>query len=151
MGRFIIPTLLACLGAGCFQDSTAQHSTYLPLNYKSTFHMVRTCRLVVDHANQYQAVFADPIFAADPYTSGNYPLPAGSVVVAEQHGGDPSCNSLMGYYLMAKENPGYASAAGDWRWQELDGNQRVSQDGRITACSSCHAKPPCLDYLCSPP
>jgi hypothetical protein len=144
-------TLIACLGAGCFQDSTQQHSTFLPLNYTSTFRTVRSCRLVVAHSNQYQVVLADPTFAADPYTSGPYPLPVGSVVVAEQHGSDSSCNSLMGYYLMAKEKPGYASTAGDWHWQELDSNQRVSQDGRLTTCSSCHAQPPCNDYLCSPP
>jgi hypothetical protein len=151
MSHLIGLTLIACLGAGCFQDSTQQHSTFLPLTYKSTYQTVRSCRLVVAHSNQYQVVLADPIYAADPYTNGPYPLPAGSVVVAEQHGSDSSCNSLMGYYLMAKEKPGYASTAGDWHWQELDSNQRVIQDGRLTTCSSCHAQPPCNDYLCSPP
>ena len=136
--------------AGCFQDSTAKHSDFLPLNYQSVFQTVRTCRLNVSHANQYQLVYANAI-AADPYTSGTYPLPAGSVVVAEDHGNDPSCNSLNGYHLMAKEKTGYDSAAGDWHWQELDGNQRISQDGRLTTCSSCHAQAPCRDFLCSPP
>ena len=156
MSRLLGLTLIACLGAGCFQDSTQQHSTFLPLNnYQSTFQVVRSCRLNVSHSNQYQLVLADPVFAADPYTTGTYPLPAGSVVVAEEHGNDPSCNSLMGYYLMAKEKPGYASTAGDWHWQELDSNQRVSQDGRLTTCSSCHGGPLCSngthDYLCLPP
>jgi hypothetical protein len=143
----------ACLfGVGCFQDSTQPHSAFLPLNtYQSTFQTVRPCRLVLGHANQYQLVLADPIFAADPYTTGTYPLPVGSVVVAEQHGNDPSCRNLLGYYLMAKEKPGYDTAAGNWHWQELDVNQRVIQDGRLTTCSSCHAKPPCNDFLCSPP
>ena len=153
MSRILGLALTVCLvGTGCFQDSTAQHSTFLPLGYQSTFQVVRTCRLAVAHSNQYQRVLADPIFAADPYTSGTYPLPAGSVVVAEQHGNDSSCNSLMGYYLMAKEKPGYDSAAGDWHWQELDVNQRIGQDGHLTTCSSCHAaQPPCHDFLCSPP
>jgi len=150
MSRLLGMILMAGLGAGCFQDSTQQHSSFLPLNYQSTFQKVRSCRLNVSHANQYQLVFANAI-GADAYTSGTRPLPAGSVVVAEEHGSDPSCNNLMGYDLMAKEQPGYASAAGDWHWQELDSNQRVSQDGRLGTCSSCHAKPPCSDYLCSPP
>jgi hypothetical protein len=151
MSRVRVLMCVACLlGAGCFQDSTQQHSTFLPLNYKSTWQNVRACRLVIQHANQYQLVFANSI-AVDPYTAGASPLPAGSVVVAEQHGNDASCNNLLGYYLMAKENPGYDSAAGDWHWQELDINQRVSQDGHLTTCSSCHAKPPCNDFLCSPP
>jgi len=139
------------LGAGCFQDSTAQHSAFLPLNaYPSTFQTVRSCRLNVSHANQYQQVLANNI-AADAYTTGTYPLPAGSVVVAEEHGNDSSCNSLNSYDLMAKEQPGYDSAAHDWHWQELDVNQRIIQDGHLTTCSSCHAQPPCNDFLCSPP
>jgi glucose/arabinose dehydrogenase len=150
MWRLLGLTLVACLGVGCFQDSTQQHSPFLPLNYQSTFQAVRSCRLNVSHTNQYQQVFANSI-AADPYTSGTYPLPAGSVVVAEEHGSDPFCNNLIGYYLMAKEQPGYASTAGDWHWQELDSNQRIGQDGQLGTCASCHAKAPCLDYLCSPP
>ena len=135
--------------AGCFQDSTAQRSTLLPSDYRTTWDSVRSCRQVVDHNKAYQIVFANSI-AADPYTTGSYPLPAGSVVVAEQHQ-EASCSSLIGYDLMAKEDPGYDSASGDWHWQKLDDNQRVQQDGHLTACSSCHAKPPCTDFLCSPP
>ena len=151
MSRILGWVCLACLfAAGCFQDSTQQHSNLLPLDYKSTWQNVRACRLVIQHADQYQLVFANSI-AADPYTTGTYPLPAGSVVVAEQHGNDRSCNNLLGYYLMAKEKPGYDTAAGDWHWQELDVNQRVSQDGHLSTCSSCHAQPPCNDFLCSPP
>jgi len=149
-----ILALTACLlGVGCFQDSTAQHSAFLPLsNYQATFQVVRDCRLNEKHgANRYQKVYADPKFAVDPYTNETYPLPAGSVVVAEEHDNDPLCNSLIGYYLMAKEQPGYDTAVHDWHWQELDANQRILQDGRLTTCSSCHAKPPCIDYLCSPP
>jgi hypothetical protein len=152
MSRILGLMCLACLfEAGCFQDSTQQHSAFLPLNYKSTFRTVRDCRLVLQHANQYQLVLADPLIAADPYTARSYPMPTGSVVVAEQHGNDPSCQNLLGFYLMAKEKPGYDPAAGDWHWQELDANQRISQDGHLTACSSCHAQPPCNDFLCSPP
>ena len=152
MSRVLGLAMAGCLlGAGCFQDSTAQHSAFLPLNYQSTFKVVRTCRLNVSHSNQYQRVLADPIFAADPYTNGTSPLPAGSVVVAEEHGNDSSCSSLIGYYLIAKEKPGYDTAADDWHWQQLDGNQRVNQDGHLTTCSSCHAQPPCNDFLCSPP
>ncbi len=152
MSRSVRLFLAACaLGAGCFQDSTPQHSVFLPLEYRSTFQPVRpTCRQNLDHANQYQRVFANPI-AADPYTAGSYPLPVGSVVVAEEHGNDSFCNNLNGFYLMAKEQPGYDSAAGDWHWQELDVNQRILQDGHLTTCSSCHAQPSCNDFLCSPP
>jgi len=136
--------------AGCFQDSTPQHSSFLPLDYQSTFQTVRTCRLNLSHGNQYQVVLANPV-AADPYANAIYPLPAGSVVVAEEHGNSPTCSNLLGYDLMAKEQPGYDTAAGDWHWQELDVNQRIIQDGHLTKCSSCHSQPPCNSFLCSPP
>jgi hypothetical protein len=148
----LLPTLaLAALAAGCFQDSTPQHSPFIPLDYQASFPEVRSCRVVADHGLAYQRVLANPI-AATPYTTGSYPLPAGSVVLAEQHS-DPSCMSLTGFYLMAKEKPGYDSANADWHWQRLDPNQRVLEDGRLQKCSSCHAQPApaCHDYLCAPP
>jgi hypothetical protein len=135
---------------GCFQDSTPQHSTFLPLDYQTSFQAVRTCRAVAGHGLGYQRVLAN-VVAAAPYAGGSYPLPAGAVVVAEQHD-DDSCGSLVGYYLMAKEKPGYDTPGDDWHWQRLDANQRVLEDGHLQKCSSCHApSPPCNDYLCSPP
>ena len=143
-------SLLSLLGAiGCFQDSTPQHSDFLPLDYKSSFHEVRTCRIVTGHDLAFQRVLANPL-ASDQYTASSFPLPAGSVIVGEQHT-DPSCNSLTGFYLMTKEQPGYDRAGGDWRWQRLDANQRVREDGRLATCTSCHVLPPCNDYLCAPP
>ena len=142
------------LVGGCFQDSTPQRSSLLPLNYPNdpkdgNFTTVRNCRMATGHQNAYQQVLASPL-ASDPYTAAAYPLPAGSVVVAEQHT-DPSCGSLNGYLLMAKEKPGYDSTAGDWHWQKLDVNGRIEQDGKLQTCSSCHAKCAASDYLCSPP
>jgi hypothetical protein len=141
----------ALLLCGCFQDSARKHSDLLPLSYPAGFPTVRDCRLVVGHQNNYQKVLANSV-AADAYISRSYPLPAGSVVVAEQHGGDPSCGSLGGYYLVAKEQPGYYSAGGDWHWQRLDVKQRILEDGRLETCASCHAScAAASDYLCSPP
>jgi hypothetical protein len=145
-----LPLLLGllCAGSGCFQDSSPQHTTFLPLDYRTTFQIVRACRSVTGHDLGFQRVLADPANAA-LYSSGG-PLPAGAVVLGEQHG-DPSCNSLNGFYLMAKEPSGYDPGSGDWHWQRLDFNQRVVEDGRLAKCATCHAKPPCADFLCSPP
>ncbi len=136
--------------SGCFQDSAPLHSDFLPLDYQTKFLTVRNCRLVVAHDNNYLKVWANAI-AADPYTNAVYPLPQGGVVVAEHHGGDPGCGSVNGYYLMAKEQPGYYGGGGDWHWQDLDANQRVAQDGKLQSCASCHAACAASDYLCSPP
>jgi hypothetical protein len=145
-----LPLLAMCvLALGCFQDSSAARSKLLPFDYQTSFLSVRSCRLNVAHDNAYQAVFANSV-GAEAYTIGSYPLPEGSVIVAEQHK-DPSCNSLTGYDLMAKESAGYDATAGDWHWQKLDSNQRVLDDGRLKTCSSCHANPPCSDFLCSAP
>jgi hypothetical protein len=141
---------LALLLSGCFQDSAPKHSDYLPLSYPEQFPSVRNCRLVPGHQNTYEKVRANSV-AADPYTTGSYPLAQGSVVVAEQHGDDPSCGSLTGYYLIAKEQAGYYSAGGDWHWQRLDIGQRIVEDGRLQTCASCHAACAGSDYLCSPP
>jgi hypothetical protein len=149
MRRLPAGLILPLLLGGCFQDSTPQHSDFLPFDYQVSFPEVRGCRSVPDHGLTYERVLANPL-AAVPYTAGSYPLPTGSVVVAEQHL-EASCRSLNGFYLMAKENPGYDQAGADWRWQRLDLYQRVLEDGRLQACSSCHARPPCNDYLCSPP
>ncbi len=149
MKRPLALLTLTLLSGGCFQDSTPQHSTFLPLDYQSKLQVVRTCRPVPDHGLGYQRVLANDV-AAVPYTAGNYPLPVGSVVVAEQHT-EASCSSLNGFYLMAKEKPGYDPLAGDWHWQRLDLFQRVLEDGRLSTCSSCHAQPTCNDFLCSPP
>jgi hypothetical protein len=140
--------LLPVLLAGCFQDSTPQHSTFLPLDYPKTWQVVRECRSVTDHELGYQRVLANATAAA-PYLAGTRPLSVGAALVGEQHD-DPSCNTLTGYYLMAKEQPGYDPAGGDWHWQRMDFNQRVLEDGHLATCSSCHAKPTCIDYLCSP-
>jgi hypothetical protein len=141
--------LPAALALGCFQDSTAQHSTFLPLDYQTSFQPARTCRSVTAHGLAYQRVLANAP-AATPYTVSGSPLPTGSVLVGEQHA-DPSCTSLVEIYLMAKAEPGYDTAADDWRWQRLDANQRVLEDGRLRKCSACHAQSPCAGYLCSPP
>jgi hypothetical protein len=153
--RWALIGTCALLGA-CFQDNTPQVSAYLPLNYQNQdpplFQTVRNCRLVAAHNNNYQVVLANAV-ASVPYTDAVYPLPPGSVVVAEEHGGDSSCGSgsVTGFYLMAKQQPGYDSAVDDWRWQELDANQRLIQDGHLQTCSSCHAQPTCNDFLCSHP
>lgn len=139
----------ALLLGACFQDSTPQHSSFLPLDYQTTFPTVRDCRLVAGHQNSYQKVLVNPT-GHEAYVGADYPLPQGSVVVAEQHA-DPGCGSLAGYYLMAKEKTGYDSNAGDWHWQRLDLNQRIQQDGKLQSCASCHAQCSLGDYLCSPP
>jgi hypothetical protein len=146
--RWLLPALAPALLAACFQDSTPKHSDFLPLDYQRTFQVVRPCRMVTDHDFAYERVLANDVAAA-PYLGASYPLPAGAVVVGEQHT-EASCGSLTGYYLMTKEQPGYDPANADWHGQRLDHNQRIAEDGRLQECSSCHAKPACNDYLCAP-
>lgn len=145
-----IALLGACLlVGGCFQDSTPQHSSFLPFDYQTMFQTVGSCRMNAGHQNTYQLLLANSV-AEIPYGNGESPLPVDSVLVAELHS-EPTCNSLKGIYLMAKDKPGYDTAHGDWHWQQLDINQRVTQDGHLNTCITCHSQPTCTDYLCSPP
>ena len=147
--RALAWALALVLGAGCFQDSTPQHTTFLPVGWRSdtaNIRLVRACRLNVQHEGNYQQVYVTTANQADAqYLAQDFPLPAGSVVVAEQHK-EQTCNSLASIDLMVKETPGYDPANHDWHWQTLDANERVVQDGHLVACSSCHAA--CNDYLC---
>ncbi|MGD0839486.1 MAG: cytochrome P460 family protein [Polyangia bacterium] len=153
----------ALLFAGCFQNSSPQTSSFLPLTFPTNFESVRDCRLNVGHNGSYMDVWANPV-AAPPYLAATYPLPAGSVVIAAQYGSDATCDGNSGidassYYVMAKEPSGYAPAANDWRWQSLDAQHHILQDGQLQTCISCHANcaggadsaTTATDYLCSRP
>ena len=55
---------------------------------------------------------------------------------------------------MRKEPSGYdADLCGDWRWQRLDAAGKVTEDGHLVRCASCHSLPDCKprDLACAEP
>jgi hypothetical protein len=111
--------------------------------------MMRGCRGSVDHDLAYVLVRANQSAAA-VYDHGPYPFPMGAVVMKEQYA-DPGCTQLVGFTAMRKEAPGFAPTLGDWRWQRLDVDRAVVEDGVLPRCASCHAAPTCRDFACADP
>ena len=138
--------LLACLG-GCFQDGANTKSEILPLDYQTSYSLKRGCipDTAQSHGTGYTLVRANDIAV----NAVGFPFPEGSVLVSERHQ-DPSCSSLAEIRVMAKQAAGYAPDMGDWRWQRVNSIQRVLEDGKLSACASCHNSQ-CLtsDSVCS--
>jgi hypothetical protein len=92
--------------------------------------------------------------SADGYTHNADPLPAGTLVIKEEHA-DPSCaDPPIGLSVSHKEH-GFDPAHGDWHWQHVLQDGTIDADGRVARCSSsgCHGKPECLprDWMCTQP
>ncbi len=72
------------------------------------------------------------------YMARDEPFPVGSILLKEEYARD-DCTDLDGYTVMRREPPGYDPESGDWHWQRLDTNRRVTEDGLVERCRSCHA------------
>jgi hypothetical protein len=144
--RPLVLLSLLLLG-GCFQQSGTSTSQLLPPEYQKTYQLARFCRRSVAHNSNYMVVYANTLAESD-YLGGNYPLAQGSTIVTAETD-QPDCTGLTGYTLMFKETQGYNSAAGDWRWQKLDAQRDVLQDGRVQDCITCHATCGPYDYTCA--
>ena len=85
-----------------------------PVNYRSTYSLVRYCRFSSEHGLVYIRVLANSI-GAQPYLSNANPLPIGTTVVKEQFS-SPDCNqnSLIRWRVMRKEAPGFDALDGDF-------------------------------------
>jgi hypothetical protein len=132
---------------GCFQQSGPSTSKLLPSDGVASYRQVRTCRPSVTHNSNYMVVYANALAQSD-YLAGNYPLLQGSTIVTAETD-QANCTGGTGFTLMFKEALGYNPAAGDWRWQKLDAQREVLQDGRVQECINCHAKCGPYDYTCA--
>jgi hypothetical protein len=134
--------LLAC--GGCFEDTSSVKSAILPPDYQTQFLLARTCQADTNnaHGQGYQIIRANALAMQGP------PYAPGSVFVSELHR-DPACTNLQAIHALAKEEPGYDPANGDWHWQRLSSLQRVLDDGKLAACATCHADCALSDRICS--
>jgi hypothetical protein len=144
--------LMLCALGACEENVNPVPNSLLPMDYRSTYATVRNCRPSIDHDLRYIVVLTSPQ-ATDAYRSGPYPFAPGAVVVKEEYA-DPSCRGLVGWTLMRKEPAGYDPGFGDWRWQKVDGEGKVLQDGKLDRCRSCHASQSSCrlrDFTCTDP
>lgn len=142
---------LVCAGAlstgGCAQGDLEEPKPLLAADYRNVYPVVDGCRASVDHNFAYMIVRTDP-HSAPMFARGPYPLPVGSVIVAE-HYEDAWCSQRAGWTVMKKESAGSDPAAGDWRWARLDGQRRTIETDESAGCARCHAICRDRDFLCS--
>lgn len=143
-GRWWLPLLVAALG--CAEGEDEGRAALFPADFMTTFTEARTCRQSHEHDLNYIRVFANDLAAA-PYAalSPDVPYAPGALLVKAQYD-DDACTQLVAYTVMARQEPGYATGTFDWRWQRLDADLNVLEDGpQPVRCLSCHA------VHCSPP
>jgi hypothetical protein len=90
-------------------------------------HELRTIRVVTDEA------------AAVPYQAldAQNPYPVGATLVKLEFD-DENCKELLGYTAMQKLPRGGTEVGSDWRWQRVDVERNVVEDGLLPRCVSCH-------------
>lgn len=137
---------------GCGPDPSGAAPVF-PEEYATTYREVRDCRRSSDHDLSFVRVLASPD-AFDAYQMRDRAFPVGSVVIKEEHA-DEGCGDLLGWTAMQKEEPGSAGDAGDWRWQRVEPDRTVSEDGAPVLCVSCHqgcgVPPDGYDWTCTVP
>jgi hypothetical protein len=109
-----------------------------PEDYRSSYELVRDCRLSIEHDLVRIQVWANDI-ARDAYVNRDAELPDGSILVKEEFDGDDvgCADPMIGWTVMRRE-AGFSPSIGDWHWQTLNEEQVVIEDGRISECYMCH-------------
>lgn len=153
--------LLVAISLGlCACDAeVAKPEPALPEAVENLWTKARECRLSHEHWLHSVNVVVNDVGLAS-YTSWQVdakqaiPFPEGSVVVKPEYD-DQFCQHLIGYTVMRKQAKGWWPEGSDWRWQKLDAQRQVIQDGKLDkACVSCHqwhcAPPNGFDLTCTP-
>lgn len=141
------------LAAGCGDDDDPVQPAvqpFFPRTVLADYVEVRDCRNSIDHAGQVR-VYANPGAATD-YVEGNYPLAEGSVIVKPRWIGLDCEGPPNGYVAMRKVAAGTSPETGDWEWQTVSADFKVTQSGFLrNECAGCHSACAETDYLCTEP
>jgi len=116
-----------------------------PVDFEADYIEMRSCRHSHEHELRFIRVLASPTAQA-PYAalSPEQPYPPGAILVKVEYD-DPLCETVLGFTAMQKLEAGGKPEGGDWRWQKLDAERELLQDGAPPRCVSCHAQ------HCAPP
>ena len=141
-----LASLYACLFiAGCASEMDDDPQAVFPEDFEDRYVEMRTCRHSHEHELRFIRVFASET-AQTPYAtlSAEVPYPPGAILVKAEYD-DPSCETTLGFTVMQKLDAGENPDGGDWRWQKLDADRTLLQNGAPVRCVSCHAQ------HCAPP
>lgn len=103
-----------------------------------------------EHELRYIRVLVDDA-AAVPYREldAEHPYDVGATLLKLEYD-DADCTSLVGYTAVQKQPPGYSLHGHDWRWQRVDVDRNVVEDGELPVCITCHNHH-CTPALCGNP
>lgn len=130
----------ACTGSPDTDSQADAGSAAQPLfgaDYAQTHVQVRDCRFSIEHDGVYIRVRANALAAAT-YADAGYPFAEGSVVLKEEFL-DAACQNPSGFTAMRRSAQPEFAQTGGWQWQRLDAERRVTQNGALTRCYSCHS------------
>jgi hypothetical protein len=143
---------LMAAGPGCDDaPPPPAPASLLPAGYQQGYPVVRSCRNSIEHDLRYIVIRVLAGTEAQ-YETGPFPRQVGTLIIKEEFS-DRGCGDLLGWTLMRKEAAGYDGRHGDWHWQRLDATGKVTEDGPVPRCASCHALPACQarDFACAEP
>ncbi len=144
--RVPLGAAMALLGLIACAEEEAPRAALYPADFMSSWHEARDCRHSHEHELNHIRVFANDL-AKVPYDtlSADQPYLPGATLVKVQYD-DEDCTQLLGYTVLARQAVGYSPGTFDWRWQRLDAEERVLEDGpHLPRCLACHA------VHCTPP
>lgn len=135
----------ASLLVGCWSttdasdgDATLGPEPVFPADL-SAWAEARSCAHSHEHELRYIRVLVDAA-AKVPYEKLNadHPYPVGATLVKLEYD-DSDCTQLLGYTAMQKRASGAYATGNDWRWQRVNNQRRVTEDGALSTCIGCHS------------
>jgi hypothetical protein len=153
MALALLPLLVAACGgdddgppdAAPDAEVDAGPHPHFPADFEQRYEELRDCRFSHEHELRYIRVFASPS-AAESYRqlSPDAPYPVGANLVKSEYD-DELCTDLREYTEMTKLDADSFPEGGDWLWQRIDPERRVTESGAPTRCTVCHK------VHCAPP
>lgn len=140
--------LASALPCACAMEARKQPpQPVFPADFESQYSEMRDCRQSHEHELRFIRVLASPSAQA-PYAalSADTPYPVGAILVKAEYD-DFGCEAetLLGFTAMQKLAEGESPDGGDWRWQKLDTERALIEDGAPERCVNCHVQ------HCAPP
>ena len=123
---------------------------YAPATFATSgYAKVLDCQKSPQHGGKYVRVWVADA-AKDAFTAKTYPFAEGTIFVKEGFE-DSGCSDRSKIWVMKKGDANVKGKAGDWHWQELDGDGVVVQQGQPGGFTGCHAAYNASDFVGTQP